>query len=85
MAKKIEKKILSFSVIYEAAPEGGYVVYVPVLSGCHTQGETLEEAEKNIKEAISVYLESLFLRKEAIPKENRVLQGKVEIEVSGVK
>ena len=46
MAKKIEKKILSFSVIYESAPEGGYIAYVPVLPGCHTQGETLEEAEK---------------------------------------
>jgi len=81
MAKKFEKKILSFSVIYESAPEGGYVAYVPVLPGCHTQGETLEEAEKNIKEAILVYLESLFSHKESFPRETRILQGKVEVQI----
>ena len=81
MAKRFKKKILSFSVIYEAAPEGGYVAYVPVLPGCHTQGETLEESERNIKEAIQVYLESLFLHKEPIPKETRILQGKVEVQI----
>ena len=81
MAKKFKNKILSFSVIYEAVPEGGYVVYVPVLPGCHTQGETLEEAERNIKEAIHVYLESLFSHKEPVPKETRILQGKVEVQV----
>ena len=49
----------SYSVYYEAAPEGGYVAFVPALPGCHTQGETLEEAERNVKEAIELYLESL--------------------------
>lgn len=81
MAEKFKKRILSFSVIYEAALEGGYVVYVPVLPGCHTQGETLEEAEKNIREAILVYLESLLSRRETLPKETRILQGRVEVQV----
>lgn len=54
-----DKKIYSYSVFYEEAPEGGYVVSVPSLPGCHTQGETLEEAEDNIRESIEVYLESL--------------------------
>ena len=81
MAKKLKKKILSFSIIYESAPEGGYVAYMPVLPGCHSQGETLEEAEKNIKEAISVYLESLLSHKEKIPQETRILQGKVEVQI----
>ena len=81
MAKKIKKRVLSFSVIYEAAPEGGYVAYVPALPGCYTQGETLEEAEENVKEAISVYLESLLAHKEPLPVEKRVLQGKVEVKI----
>lgn len=81
MAKKFKKKILSFSVIYESAPEGGYVAYVPVLPGCHTQGETLEETESNVKEAILVYLESLLSYKEKIPHETRILQGKVEVQI----
>jgi predicted RNase H-like HicB family nuclease len=49
----------SYSVLYEQAPEGGYVAFVPALPGCHTQGETLEETERNVTEAIQLYLESL--------------------------
>lgn len=79
MVKKTVGKILSFSVIYEEALEGGYVVYVPALPGCHTQGESIEEAEKNIKEAISLYLESLEAHNEKVTQEPRILQGKVEV------
>lgn len=72
--------VLSYSVIYEEAPEGGYVVYVPALPGCHTQGETIEEAEKNIKEAVELYLESLKARDEKIPQERKVFQSTVEVQ-----
>lgn len=77
--KKISKKISSYTVIYQAVPEGGYIASVPSLAGCRTQGNSLEETEKNIKEAIQLYLESLAAHKESIPREIRVLQGKVEI------
>lgn len=40
-------------MIYEEDPEGGFVVSVPVLPGCYSQGDTLEEAEKNITEAMN--------------------------------
>ena len=69
-AKKVKKSVLSFSVLYESAPEGGCVVSVPALPGCHTQGDTLEEAEENIKDAIAVYLESVLSRKEKLPVES---------------
>jgi predicted RNase H-like HicB family nuclease len=62
-------KALSYSVFYEQAPEGGYAAFVPALPGCHTQGENLEEAERNVKEAIALYLESLAAHGEAIPEE----------------
>lgn len=70
---------ISYSVIYEEAPEGGYVVRVPALPGCHSQGETIEEAEKNVREAIELYLESLKEHNEEIPHERRILQSKVEV------
>ena len=38
--------------------EFGYFAYCPELKGCHTQGDTFEEAYSNIKEAIDLYLES---------------------------
>ena len=72
-------KTLSYSVFYEQAREGGYVAFVPALPGCHTQGETLEEAELNIKEAIALYLESLTGRGEAIPEEGPSFQGRVTV------
>lgn len=74
-----KSSVLSFSVIYEEAPEGGYVVYAPALPGCHTQGETIEEAEKNTREAIELYLESLKAHDEEIPQERRIFQGKIEV------
>lgn len=67
MKKRTNKKIHSYPVLYEADPEGGFVVFAPTLPGCHTQGETLEEAERNIAEAIELYLECLVAEKESIP------------------
>jgi predicted RNase H-like HicB family nuclease len=42
----------SYTVIYEEDPEGGFVASTPSLPGCYSQGDTLEEAENNITEAI---------------------------------
>jgi len=42
----------------EEQKEGGYTVYVPSLPGCISQGETVDEAIANIKEAIGLYLEA---------------------------
>ena len=39
--------------------EHGYYAYCPELEGCQTQGETLEEVVKNIREAMELYLETL--------------------------
>ena len=72
-------KTLSYSVFYAQAPEGGYVAFVTALPGCHTQGETLEETERNVKEAIALYLESLATHGEAIPEEGRSFQGRVTV------
>lgn len=79
VSKNKSAKVLSFSVIYQEDPQGGYVVYVPALPGCHTQGDTIDEAETNIKEAIGLYLESLKAHKEDVSQEPRILQGKVEV------
>jgi len=44
-------------VVFEPSDEGGYTVHVPSLPGCVSEGDTLEEAQANIREAIEVYLE----------------------------
>jgi len=50
---------MKLKVILEPQAEGGYVAYVPALPGCFSQGETKEEALKNIMEAIELYLEAV--------------------------
>ena len=72
----------SYSVFYEQCAEGGYVAFVPALPGCHTQGETLEETEAAVREAIALYLESLSAHGEAIPVEGPSFQGRVTVALS---
>lgn len=46
---------------------GGYVVEVPSLPGCYSQGETVEEALANIREAIDLHIESMMAHGEEVP------------------
>jgi len=48
---------MKLKVVLEPSDEGGYTVYVPSLPGCISEGDTVEEALKNIREAIELYLE----------------------------
>jgi predicted RNase H-like HicB family nuclease len=52
-------QIHRYTVIFEPAEEGGYVVHVPALNGAATQGETLEEAREMARDLIIGYLEAL--------------------------
>jgi predicted RNase H-like HicB family nuclease len=49
---------MQFNAIFEK-DEHGYFAYVPALKGCVSQGDTFEEALKNIREAIELYIEDL--------------------------
>ncbi len=69
MAKQLFKKVLKYTAIFEPAKEGGFVVSVPALPGCATQGETFEEATEMIQDAISGYLAVLRGQKKEIPTE----------------
>ncbi|MCB1153981.1 type II toxin-antitoxin system HicB family antitoxin [bacterium] len=62
-------KILSYTVIFEPAEEGGFTVHVPALPGCVTEGDTLEEARTMAADAIQGYLESLAKHGEPIPED----------------
>ena len=48
---------IEYQAVFQEETEGGFSVWVPDLPGCASQGETLEEALENIKEAIELYLE----------------------------
>ncbi len=48
---------MKIKVYLEPSEEGGYTAIVPSLPGCISEGDTKEEALKNIREAIELYLE----------------------------
>jgi antitoxin HicB len=67
-------KQLTYRVLLNREPEGGYTVTVPSLPGCVTYGETVDHAIEMAKEAIGVYIESLVEHKEPIPDESNTLE-----------
>ena len=67
-------KFYSFEIVIEKEPEDkGYFAYSPVLPGCFSNGLTIEEAKRNIREAIQLHLESLRAHNEPIPQKETVV------------
>lgn len=62
--------MLTYTVVFEPAEEGGYIASVPSLPGCMSQGETFEEVKRNIHEAIEGYLLVLTEHGDEIPRES---------------
>lgn len=63
-------KVYDFKVLLEPDEEtGGYVVSCPSLPGCYTQGDTIDEALENIKEAILLCLEDMQAQNQPISRQ----------------
>ena len=68
---KISKKVYNYTAVFELDQKvGGYTVAIPNLPGCISEGDTFEEALKNIKDATSLYLEVMKEHKTKIFQEN---------------
>ena len=65
---------MHYTVILEREEGGGYHAFCPVLKGCHSYGDTVDEAVGNIKEAIEVYLEDLREAGEPVPTEDILIK-----------
>ena len=68
-----------YRVILEPEPDGSYAVWVPALPGCVSQGESPEDALRNIREAIQCYVESALKHGEALPDEAAMTEATVEV------
>ena len=71
--------INTFTAVFEKADEGGYCVYVEELPGANSQGETIEEARENIKDAIELILEANRERTLKNVDESRVIREQIVI------
>ncbi|MCX6619416.1 MAG: type II toxin-antitoxin system HicB family antitoxin [Acidobacteria bacterium] len=72
-------KRYQFTVVFEPAEEGGYVAHVPALRGLWTQGETLAQTRRMVREAISGYLEGLIKSGEPVPEDRPRAQQVEEV------
>lgn len=79
-----KKRIYHYTAVFESDPErGGYAVAIPVLPGCISEGDTFEEAQKNIREAAELYLEVMREREEDhLPEvDSNVIVAPIEVAV----
>ncbi len=60
---------MSYTVILEREADGGFVVSVPALPGCVSQGDSRQEALSNIREAIELYIEDCREAGDPVPEE----------------
>ena len=73
---------MKFSVILTPDHEdGGYTAECPAIPGCISEGDTVEEALANIKEAIEGCLESLAAHQQNLPADGMVIVANVEVAV----
>jgi predicted RNase H-like HicB family nuclease len=72
---------MSYTVILEQEPDGGFVALVPALPGCVSQGDTREQVMRNIREAIELYIEDCAATGDPVPTE----VGKEFVEVPSPK
>ena len=77
----LQKKIRQYTALFESDKENdGYTATIPSLPGCISEGDTFEEALKNIQEAASLYLE--VMREEEIPlEEKNVIIAPVSVKI----
>ena len=71
---------MKYTVVIEEGRERGYVANCPALKGCVSQGDTKEEALRNVREAIEAYIEALL--EDGLPVPTEVGKEMVEVQVT---
>lgn len=61
--KKIKKENIHIPLIVEIDEDGFFIVSCPLFKGCHTYGNTIDEALENIKEVVEICLDELKAQK----------------------
>jgi len=77
-ASKIAKRRFLYTLVFDEEYHG-YVVDVPQLPGCMSQGKTVEAALKNVRKAIRLYLKETGAQPDRSPVE--VMTGQIEVSI----
>ena len=67
-------KFYSFQIVIEKEPQDeGYFAYTPNAPGCFSNGKTIEETKRNIREAIEQHLASMLAHAQQPPQDDRLV------------
>ena len=67
-------KFDSLQIIIEKEPEDeGYFAYTPTVPGCFSNGRTIEDAKRNIRQAIEQHLASMLEHSQLVPQNDRLV------------
>jgi predicted RNase H-like HicB family nuclease len=67
-------RFYTFEVVVEKEPEDpGYLAYSPTLPGCFSNGTSIEDAKRNIREAIQQHVASLLAHGQAVPQNENLV------------
>lgn len=67
-------KFFHFQIVIEKEPDDtGFAAHCPTLPGCFSNGGTIEEARKNMREAVEQHLAALIARGQPIPQGDRLV------------
>jgi predicted RNase H-like HicB family nuclease len=67
-------KFYSFEIVIEKEVEdAGYSAFSPTLPGCFSNGATIEEAKRNIREAIEQHVRTLLDRGQPVPQNEKLV------------
>jgi predicted RNase H-like HicB family nuclease len=73
-------RFYSFQIVIEKEPEDeGYYAYSPTLPGCFSNGKPIEEARRNIREAIEQHMAGLMAHAQPIPQDDRLVHVTVGV------
>jgi len=73
-AGRIAMKFYSFQIIIEKEPDDeGYYAYSPTVPGCFSNGKTIEDTKRNIRQAIEQHLVSMLAHSQSVPQNDRLV------------
>ena len=73
-ARATQMTYYTFEIVVEKESEDvGYLAYSPTLPGCFSNGKTIEEAKRNIREAIQQHLQSLLAHHQPVPQNEKLV------------
>jgi len=71
---RVAMKFYTFQIVIEKEPEDeGYYAYSPTLPGCFSNGKTIEDTKRNIRQAIEQHLASMLAHSQVVPQNDRLV------------